>query len=208
MLRSPRPRRASAFVIAAACSVALVACGQDTSEVSAAGDDQSTETVQVDTDLDREAVDSTDENRTDENRTNENSDVSADRTDLDEAQQRFASTVGADYTLTFEIVSSATAEAGLIQVEVVNGVATNVVYPDAITEQILPQIPILTVNDFFDRARKVLAEGGSVEVDFDEAYGYPLVMTLDPIPNAIDDEMSIAVRSVDPAEPSVESDGY
>lgn len=194
MLRSPRSRRASAFVLAAACGLALVACGQDTSEVSAEGEDQTTETVQVETDVNRDEAEPTD--------------TSAERTDLDEAQQLFASTVGSDYTLTFEIVSSATAEAGLIQVEVVDGVATNVVYPDAITEQILPQIPILTVNDFFDRARKVLAEGGSVEVDFDEAYGYPLVMTLDPILNAIDDEMSIAVRSVDPVEQSVESDGY
>lgn len=132
----------------------------------------------------------------------------ADRARFDDAEQLFDTTVGRGYVLVFEFVSSVTAEAGPIRVDVVDGRPTDVSYPDAMTEQILPQIPMVTVEDFFDRARSVLASGGMVEAEFDEAYGYPLTMTFDPIPNAIDDEMSVVVRSVEPAEQSLETDGY
>lgn len=196
MLRNSHRRRASVFLMAAACGLALVACGQDTSEVDAAGQDQSMESVETDVTIgpDRELEEASLPNEQ--------------RAEFDDAENLFNSTVGVDYVLTFEIVSSATAEAGPIRVEVVNGRATNIIYPDAVTEQILPQIPLLKVSDFFERARTVLAAGGSVEVEFDEAYGFPVTMTLDPIPNAVDDEMSIIVRSVDPVESSVEADGY
>lgn len=130
------------------------------------------------------------------------------QTRFDEAEQLFDSTVGQDYVLTFDFVSSVSAEAGPIRVEVVDGEVINVSYPDAMTEQILPQISLVTVSDFFERARSVLEEGGLVEAEFDEAYGYPLTMTLDPIPDAIDDEMSVVVRSVEPVEQSQETDGY
>lgn len=128
--------------------------------------------------------------------------------ELDEAEQRFESTVGRDYVVIFDFVSAASAEAGPIRVEVADGQPVAVTYPDTITELILPQIPMLTVQDFFDRARSVLDAGGLVEIEFDAPYGYPTFMNLDPIPDAIDDESSILVRSVEPLESSVESDGY
>ena len=40
------------------------------------------------------------------------------------------------------------------------------------------------------------------------SYGYPLTMTLDAIPDAIDDEMSVRITSLDPTGESPEGDGY
>jgi len=128
---------------------------------------------------------------------------------LDENQQRFESTVGSDYLLVFDVVSSVTAEAGPVQVEVRDRRPVSVDYPDAMTEQILPEIPLLTVADMFSRARAVIDDGGLVEIDFDASYGYPTGMGLDPIPSAIDDELSITVRSVEPLDPITdEVEGY
>lgn len=196
MLRTASRRRTSALLFAAACGLAIVACGQDTSEADVGAEVGGIESVESETTLtpDR-SVDVT-------------SPANLQRAAFDDAESLFASTVGVDYVLTFEVVSAATAEAGPIRVEVVNGRATNISYPDAVTEQLLPQIPLLQVSDFFERARNVLADGGAVEVEFDEAYGYPVVLSLDPIVNAVDDEMSILVRSVEPVESSVEADGY
>jgi len=130
------------------------------------------------------------------------------RTELDEAEDLFRSTVGESYTFTFEFVSSVTAEAGPISIDVVGGRVGAATYPDAMTRQVLPEIPMLTVADFFDRARSVLAGGGEVEVALDPSYGYPLTMTLDAIPDAIDDEMSVRITSLDPTGESPEGDGY
>lgn len=192
----PRPTRRhtiSVSVLAAALSISLVACGQDDADLATDTEEQIVQTT--------DSVEAPD-------RQEDVSPSEADRAAIDDAEQLFASTVGGSYVLTFDLISQVSAEAGPVRVEVVDGRAANVTYPDEISEQILPQIPMLTVVDFFERARSVLGDGGGVEVDFDEFYGYPLTMTLDPIPEAIDDEMSIVVRSVEPVEESLETDGY
>lgn len=181
-------RRYSALVVVA--GLVLAACGSDASETTAA------------------EVQRSDTTTTAEGFRADSADASTDTSRLDEAEALFASTVGSNYVLVFDVVSSASAEAGSIRVTVADGIATDVAYPDAITEQILPQVPMLTVSDFFERARTVLTEGGGVEIEFDASYGYPTTMTLDPIPEAIDDEMSIIVKSVEPIEVSFENDGY
>lgn len=189
----PVPRRArlgSAVFALVALSLFFVACGTD--DAATEPDNQGTEAAG-----DRGLVEGQPREAT-----------AMGREALDEAADRFASTVGDDYVLTFDFVSSSTAEAGAIRVEVVGGRATDVTYPDAMSEMILPQIPMLTISDFYERARSVLADGGLVEIEFDATYGYPALMTIDPIPDAIDDEMSVVVRSVEPTEKSPETDGY
>ena len=180
MSRSNRRIVASSVVAAA---LLLAACGQDDADLAIGTDDPTPATTEV-TDLADRAVEDV-------------APPGLDRAAFDDAQQLFASTVGSDYVVTFDLISQVSANAGPIRVEVIDGRATNVTYPDAMSEQILPQIPMLTVGDFFERARSVLADGGNVEVELDEFYGYPLTMTLDPIPEAIDDEMSIAVQSIE-----------
>ena len=181
-------------VVLAAFSLATLGCGQDAAGPVVDGESPTVPQADTASGADREA--------------DEPSQETGDQDALDEASDRFASTVGDNYILTFDFVSSVTAEAGPVRVEVVDGNAVNVAYPDAMSEQVLPQVPLLTVSDFFARARSVLADGGLVEVEFDESYGHPVTMTLDPIPEAIDDEMSIVVRSVEPVEQSLETDGY
>jgi len=181
----------SVSVLAAILGLGLVACGSE--EVSSTAGEAAPTTGVADA-PDRDAGDEVPR--------------TVDRTAFDDAESLFASTVGRDYVMTFELISQVSAEAGPIRVEVVDGRPGDVAYPDAMSEQILQQIPMLTVNDFFERARSVLADGGAVEVEFDEFYGYPLTMTLDPIPEAIDDEMSIVVQSVEITELPPETDGY
>ncbi len=193
MQRSDRRHGIPVAVVLAVFGLATLACGQDVVVDAGAPIAGATDTTSV-SDPGRATV--------------EPSQRADDLVALDEAEDRFISTVGGNYILTFEFVSSATAEAGPIRVEVVDGRAADVTYPDAISEQILPQIPMLTVGDFFARARSVLADDALVEVEFDESYGYPVTMTFDPIPDAIDDEMSIVVQSVEPVEQSLEADGY
>jgi len=190
MTRSTRRRAVSVSVLTAVMALGLMGCGQDDAGPTAEAEEQ---TEQATTVPDRD---------TDE------ASSAIERGALDEAEDRFESAVGGTYVLTFELISQVSAEAGPIRVEVVDGRVVDVTYPDAMSEQVLPHIPMLTIADFFERARSVLADGGLVDVQFDEAYGHPLTMTLDPIPDAIDDEMSVVVRSVEPVEASLETDGY
>lgn len=189
MMRSTRRRTVARFIIAGALSLFLISCGQDDAGLTAGVEGQRSPTTDVA--LDREGTTPA---------------SSADQWDaIDEAQDLFNSSVGNNYAMSFELISQVSVEAGPIQVEVVDGRVATAAYPDVMTEQILPEIPLLTVADFFERARAVLANGGDVEIEFDEFYGHPLTMTLDPIPNAIDDEMSIVVQSLDPVEAAPES---
>lgn len=190
MSQTRRRCRLSGSVLAATLSLGLVACGEGDIDTGGAA-----VTTTVVADAPDRVSDQTEP-------------AVADSSAFDEAENLFASTVGGNYVVTFEFVSQATAEAGPIVVEVNDGRAVDVTYPDAMTGQVLPQIPMLTVNDFFLRAQSVLADGGLIEVEFDEFYGHPLTMTLDPIPGAIDDELSIVVQSVEPIEVSFEQDGY
>ena len=134
--------------------------------------------------------------------------LDTEQAELDDGHDLFRSAVGENYTMTFEFVSSVSAEAGPIVVTVVGGRVESATYPDAMTEQVLPEIPMLTVADFFERAGAVLAGGGLVEATFDRSYGYPLAMSLDPIPGAIDDEMSVRIIALDPISDDTGGDGY
>ncbi len=188
MSRSTR-RHIVAVSVVAALSLFVVACGQDDLDLTAAIEEQTSQTTGVAPDREADDVPLTDTGRA----------------VFDEAQELFNSSVGSSYVMTFDLISRASAEGGLIRVEVADGRVVNVTYPDAISEQILPEIPMLTVADFFERARSVLADGGGVEAELDEFYGHPLTMTLDPVPNAIDDEMTIVVQSLEPVEAAPES---
>lgn len=47
-----------------------------------------------------------------------------------------------------------------------------------------------TVNDLFDEVRRGLATAGSLRaVEYDRARGFPTTVSLDPVPNAVDDEI-------------------
>jgi hypothetical protein len=56
-----------------------------------------------------------------------------------------------------------------------------------------------TVEAMFVQAEAALRRGGSIEATYDPLTGVPLKMFLDPIPNAIDDELSIEVSAFVPS---------
>ncbi len=126
---------------------------------------------------------------------------------IDEAERTFDAAVGSSYEITFEFVGSASVGAGPVRVEVVNGEVVDADYPEPILESVLTSVPLRTVAEMFDRARITLEQGGLVEVTFDESYGHPTVLTIDPVPDAIDDEYSVRVISVEPSA-LPDGDGY
>ncbi len=128
---------------------------------------------------------------------------------IEDAKQLFASSVGSTYVVSFEFVGQVSAEAGPVTVEVAGGVVLAESYPDATLEMVLPSIPLRTVEDMFERSLSTLVGGGAVEVTFDESYGFPTMLTIDPVPGAIDDEFSVRVISVEPGDDTLDSgDGY
>jgi hypothetical protein len=56
-----------------------------------------------------------------------------------------------------------------------------------------------TVDAMFVQAEAALRRGGSIEAAYDPLTGVPLKMFIDPIPNAIDDELSIEVSAFAPS---------
>ncbi len=126
---------------------------------------------------------------------------------IDEAERTFDAAVGSTYVVAFEFIGSASVDAGAVRVAVVDGEVSEAIYPEPVLASILPRIPLLTVADMFDRARITLEQGGLVEITFDESYGHPTMLTIDPVPDAIDDEYSVRVISVDPGD-LPEGDGY
>lgn len=53
----------------------------------------------------------------------------------------------------------------------------------------------LTIDAMYARIVAVLAQGGTVTADFDPG-GIPTRIEMDPVPNAIDDELTIVIRQV------------
>lgn len=135
-------------------------------------------------------------------------DTDAQHAELDEGRQLFDAAVGSTYTVVFEFEGSVRAD-GSINVEVANGEVVDVRYPDQLLASVLPEIPLLTVADMFDRARATLNDGGSVEFTLDGSYGHPVELRIDPIPDAIDDEYTVRVLSVEPGDDTLsDGDGY
>ena len=55
-----------------------------------------------------------------------------------------------------------------------------------------------TVDAIFRQADAALRRGGSIQAAYDPQTGVPLKMFIDPVPNAIDDELGIEISSFEP----------
>jgi hypothetical protein len=100
----------------------------------------------------------------------------------------------ADYTW----VIQAGCECGLsgeYTVTVVDGQVTEIGWPARIEPGV--ELPVKTVDDLYAKAAQTIAEGGEVHADWGDN-GIPTTITFDPIPNAIDDELSVTVVSFTP----------
>ncbi len=56
-----------------------------------------------------------------------------------------------------------------------------------------------TVDQVFAAAEGVFAKGGTIHATYDDATGAPRMLTIDPIPAAIDDELTVTIDAVTPS---------
>jgi hypothetical protein len=86
---------------------------------------------------------------------------------------------------------------GEFTVTVVDGQVTEVGWPPRI-EAGIGDLPVGTVEELYARAASTIGEGGEVRAAWGDG-GIPTSITFDPIPNAIDDELSVTVVSFTPS---------
>ena len=101
----------------------------------------------------------------------------------------------ADYTWVIQLGC----ECGLngeYTITVVDGEATEVQWPARMEPGV--ELPVQTVDDLYAKAAETIAAGGDVHADRGDG-GIPTTITYDPVPNAIDDELSLTVKSFTPS---------
>jgi hypothetical protein len=84
------------------------------------------------------------------------------------------------------------------EITVTNGVVSKVAPDDAPVQPAEVQGLPKTVPELFAVVAGLPAEA-AVTVSYDEQLGYPTLISVDPIPNAIDDEYTIVVHGFSPA---------
>ena len=114
----------------------------------------------------------------------------------DLAAQREAWTASGirDYTWAFQLGCEC-GISGQYTITVVNGQATEIEQPPRIEPGVA--LPVESVDDLYAKAAETLADGGQVHATWG-AGGVPTTITFDPIPNAIDAELSVSVGSLTP----------
>jgi hypothetical protein len=124
---------------------------------------------------------------------------------LAEAQRRWEATRPASnsYTMQQRVVCFCVTGATTFQVTVKTGVITravNVTTGESISVTLLTIFR--TVDQLFAQAREGLTREGVVQsMAFDATLGYPTTLSLDPIRNAVDDEVTYVTSNVVPIAP-------
>jgi hypothetical protein len=117
---------------------------------------------------------------------------------LDAAQARWTATRPASNTYVIrQTVQCFCANGGVaFVVTVTNGAITRVRNP--LTSADLPETQysqFRTIDQLFSALRSALQTKGALKMaEYDATYGYPTEMSLDPLPNAVDDEYAVSTR--------------
>lgn len=114
---------------------------------------------------------------------------------LADARQRWEQAGIEDYRMVVD-VQCFCPFSGPATVEVADGELVSVDPPDGAAEQDYGSLA-LTVDAIFDHIASTQTEG-DVDVAYDPALGYPVSADLDPMPNAIDDEIAYRILELDP----------
>ena len=109
---------------------------------------------------------------------------------LDAAEQRWVEAGIDSYSLEYTIGAGEGA-AGSIRVEVVDGEVI-----DFDGGSLFDESMGRTVEDLFEEARTVANDGVVLAAEFDPEWGYPTLLSFDPIENAIDDEYFVRVTDL------------
>jgi hypothetical protein len=107
------------------------------------------------------------------------------------------------YTLTRTCFCPTTVVAP-VRITVVDGVVTNAVYAaggyDVVPgEPVGPDSEVLTIDELFDRAEVAIADAEEVELEYDATRGFPTVIDIDWIVDAIDEEELITATDFEPS---------
>jgi Family of unknown function (DUF6174) len=108
------------------------------------------------------------------------------------AAERWAGQGIRSYTIRLQLLCECDLAGDPLDVVVVDGVATRATSGGQ--DVPLERLAVATVDDMFAKARSALSGGGRVEGRYDGATGVPLSLLIDPVPNAIDDEVTVTVQ--------------
>lgn len=124
---------------------------------------------------------------------------------LTAAQRRWetARPASNSYTMQQRVICFCVTGASTFQVTVTAGVITRAVNVTTGESMSMALLSIFrTVDQLFTQAREGLARNGVVQsMAFDATLGYPTTLSLDPIRDAIDDEVTYVTSSVAPIAP-------
>ena len=110
---------------------------------------------------------------------------------LDSAEQHWVEAGIDSYSLRYTIEGGEGARLSL-RVEVVDGELVDVEGDNQFANESMGR----TVEDLFEEARTVANDGVVLDVEFDPEWGYPTLLSFDPIENSIDDEYLLRVTDL------------
>ena len=120
-----------------------------------------------------------------------------DGSSLEAAAARWAAAGIDDYRLELAFLCACALPA-TVEVDVVDGVPRRITVDGASVDlDALTQFPT-SVDGLFQEGRRVVRDGGTVSGVFDETTGAPSRLDIDSMPDAIDDELQIVVKSLVP----------
>jgi hypothetical protein len=183
---APRTARAPAAAILVAAALLLPGCGEDDQV-------QPNETAVSTTGAPGTAPPTT------ESSTTTGGDKPVPLDGLEEATSRWEAAGIDDYTMSYR--RTCFCPAYTVQVTVVDGEVTSAEAIEGLpgelppTTQPIPDDEQFTVEDLFGQAIEAYETADRTTVTYDAELGYPTIIDVDPIQNAIDDEYTLTVES-------------
>ncbi|MCC6241857.1 MAG: hypothetical protein IT353_03405 [Gemmatimonadaceae bacterium] len=115
-----------------------------------------------------------------------------------ESRWRDAVPAGRPYTMQQRVACFCPTGGAYFTVRIVGGVVTTATNVQTGADAPTWVVPLLkTVPQLFDEIRRATATRGAlVAVAYDPTLGYPTTVSLDPVKNAVDDEIAYETRSV------------
>lgn len=119
--------------------------------------------------------------------------TAAEATDVESARALWDAEGPESYELTYEKMCYC-ASVGPVTVTVESGEITDVAAPEADDEAEATE-DALSVEDLLDKAADAEADADVAEIEYDEEYGYPTLLDIDWLEDAVDDEVTYTVTS-------------
>lgn len=130
------------------------------------------------------------------------SEPSIDARNLEAARTRFASRSQPSYAFTWRILSCFCSSDSLrpTRITVTNGAITRAVFVDDQRPVAEPERGLLrTIDGVFALIEQAIADGADeLQVTYDDQYGFPAMLSIDPARTTSDDELSLQLSNFEP----------